>query len=411
MAELAEQFELHPNQIIQFRQHAVENMAGLFAKEGAAKPKIGFRPRVDKLSVKKEIIAIDCTHLVKGKCGGFESYLFGLLDGLGQIKDTSICIFVLSSQKPYFLCYESAFKIYEVNITNSVSRIIWQNLILPLLFLRYSKILFPANFRPLFIFRPSVTVIHDLQYRYHPKYWGKLRLFYRRLFIPFAVIASSKIIAISDTVKQEIIEMSPRAKNKIEVIYNPVKLSSSILVRDKRFYKNIKNYFLVPSSLAPHKNITELLEAIQILSKEPNLPTFIFTGHFSLEEFLEKYTLNSKMRVMGYVEESLLGLLYKECKAVVLPSVYEGFGIPYLEALKFKRAVIASDIPITRELLGDEPFYIRPPFSRQEISNAILSFLDHDNTEKIEVSMPQDILSQVEPDFVARKYLNNLRSC
>ncbi len=360
---------------------------------------------------KKEMIAIDCTHLVKGRCGGFESYLLGLLDGLSQIQHPQISIFIMASQKKSFLYYESSFKIHEVNISNSFTRIFWQNFIFPFLSFKYSKLLFPANFRPLIIFRPSVTVIHDLQYRYHPNNWGSLKLLYRKLFIPFSILASTKIVAISNSVKQEIIDLLPMAGNKVEVIYNPIRLISNNIDKNEVILDGIEDYFLVPSSLAPHKNIYDLVEAIKMLGDEENSPKFIFTGHFSTQDFIDKYTPTSKIIVMGYVEQSLLSTLYKKCRAIVLPSFYEGFGMPYLEALKFNKPVIVSDIPIARELLGDAPSYISKPYTRQEIFSALLKYLESKQEVKSILPISNEVLARVNPQYVASKYLASMLSC
>ena len=113
-------------------------------------------------------IAIDCTHFVKGKVGGFELYLMNLLDGIFELNETAVTLYVRSDQADYFSKYSKKFTLEFISIKNVYKRILWQNIIFPFYSLRHSVILFPANFRPLVLFCKSVTVIHDIQYIYYP---------------------------------------------------------------------------------------------------------------------------------------------------------------------------------------------------------------------------------------------------
>ncbi len=177
----------------------------------------------------KQNYAIDCTHFVKGTIGGAETYLLNLLDGFIENNVNGITIFILKSQTTHFNKYEKYFNIITVNISNKYLRILCQNIMVTFQSRRFKVFLFPFNFRPILMLCKSATVIHDIQYIYYPSYWPKMMLYYRRFFIPYSIANSTKIITISNAVKNEI--LSNFSRDKIEVIYNPLKKIDNFLIR------------------------------------------------------------------------------------------------------------------------------------------------------------------------------------
>lgn len=327
-------------------------------------------------------IAIDCTHFVQGNVGGFESYLRNLLDGIAKINTQNITLFVLKIQKQHFQSYATCFEIKEVPAKNIIQVIAWQNIIFPLLSLQYDVVLFPSNCRPVLLFCKSVTVIHDIQYIHYPHYWSRLKLCYRKLFIPYSIRFSTQVIAISHTIKQEMNHHFRRSN--INVIYNAININSEESTPPLNL-RLPEQFFLVPSSLAIHKNIHQLVEAIRRLAVTSiTLPVFIFIGTYKKADFTET-VLPNHMVILGYVDTAVRNHLYSRCMSLVLPSIYEGFGMPYAEALLSNKPIIASDIPIARELLGENAMYIQPPYGPEQICLAIEQFLTH---------KPQDVSAQ-----------------
>jgi len=350
-------------------------------------------------------IAIDCTHFVKGKVGGFELYLMNLLDGIFELNETAVTLYVRSDQADYFSKYSKKFTLEFISIKNVYKRILWQNIIFPFYSLRHSVILFPANFRPLVLFCKSVTVIHDLQYIYYPGYWSYWKTFYRKVFIPFSIKHSNKVVTISNIVKQEI--MVNFFRSDIKVIYNPIVLKSFLSrIEDIKYKIPSEPFFLIPSSLLPHKNIVNLLTAIDELQYYKDVPKFVFVGSYEKKAFYQKH-ITPHIIVYGYVDIEHLNLLYRYCKAVILPSVYEGFGMPYVEALVAKKPVVASDIPIAREILKNEAIYIQKPFNSAKIKTALKKILSKD-FRYTEPAGCNDLLAQTKPSNVAYKYISLL---
>ena len=182
----------------------------------------------------KNKVLIDCTNMVHSKVGGFETYLFNLLDHLRDRTNIDFTLLVLKSEKHNFAKFDNCFIIQEVNIKNKFYRLIWFNFVLPLETLKYNLTLFPANFRPIFVPTKTITVIHDLQYLSLPKNWSILSFYFRKLFIPISIKKSTTLIAISYTTKYEIIK-NFKVSN-LHVIYNPV-----LITKLKKFYKITNN--------------------------------------------------------------------------------------------------------------------------------------------------------------------------
>ena len=359
------------------------------------------------MEIKKKI-AVDCTHFIKGRVGGFESYLLNLLDGLLDINELDITLYILSDQIENFKKYSNySALLIPVNLYNPYVRIAWQNFVLPIYSIKHSVILFPANFRSILLFCKSVTVIHDLQYIHHPKYWSFTKQLYRKLFIPYSILNSSKVIAISNTVKKDINDAFSRGD--VDVIYNPITMKQSLRKIDSTEFNFAKGaFFLIPSSLDPHKNIQNLLLAIDELDAQVDSPRFIFVGPYKASDFCLEYQ-NSKIEIMGYIDVALLNYLYSKCIAVILPSVYEGFGMPYVEALVARKVVIASDIPIARELLGEDAIYIPPPYEKNQILSTLDLFM-YEQRHHIDSSHTKALIQNTNPSVVAQKYIALLKS-
>ncbi len=258
------------------------------------------------------------------------------------------------------------------------------------------------------LFCKSVTVIHDLQYIHYPSYWSYIKLLYRKFFIPHSIKYSNQVVCISNTVKSEIQKNFHR--KEINVIYNPIKpkILSSAEWRVLNSFAPEK-YFLVPSTLHPHKNIPNLVKAIDELCLANDSPYFIFIGAYSNVDFPRNFK-SDKIIVYGYVEVEFLNSLYANCMGVILPSVYEGFGMPYVEALFAQKVIVASDIAIAREILNDGAVYIQSPFDSIQIQLALKRLMD--KTTPIPIHSDISALkAQTNPSFVASKYINVLGKC
>lgn len=205
---------------------------------------------------------------------------------------------------------------------------------------------------------------------------------------------SDYIITVSEFSKQCLLNNMKINEKKVEVIGNGWEHINDIdefdEKRDERIVKQ-QFYFFI-GSLFPHKNITWILKEAQLMKET----IFVIAGRMHYDFIKNVNGLFDNVIFLGYISDSYMKYLMKNCKALLFPSLEEGFGIPVLEAIALGTKVIASDIPIFRELYNNSVFYIDP---NDEAVNLDILLQN-------EVSDPQDVLSRYSWDVSAHKWIN-----
>ena len=186
---------------------------------------------------------------------------------------------------------------------------------------------------------------------------------------------ANKIIAVSNNTKKDLINIYSIPENKIEVIYHGNSLNS--IVSNNVLHKN--PYLLYVGKRNSYKNFMRLLEAYAMLKYNKDISLVCFGGgEFSKEEksFISKMKLENKVKL--YIgSDMVLSNLYTYAKAFVYPSLYEGFGIPLLEAMHYQCPIIASNSSSIPEVLGDAGVYFNPD-SVEDICLKIEKVLEDD---------------------------------
>ncbi len=220
-----------------------------------------------------------------------------------------------------------------------------------------------------------ISVIHDLCAYIYPNTMTKNQLFYSKLAIKSAVKNSDKIITVSNTVKEEILEIFNYKKSRISVVYNTsilpcIKLDETQKEKIFKDYNiNPQNYIISVATLNKRKNIDSLIQAYNKL----NVDNFklLLVGSNGNNRF---DVPNGNIIFTGYIDDTTLSILYENAFCFVFPSVYEGFGIPILEAQERGIPVIASDIKIFREIGDNSIYYCKPDYEniRKAIDNILI---------------------------------------
>ncbi|ARS37722.1 hypothetical protein CA264_04585 [Pontibacter actiniarum] len=220
--------------------------------------------------------------------------------------------------------------------------------------------------------RKRVTTIHDV---YHLAYQHTLTLpqkAYANFFIRAAVKLSNKLITVSEFSKSEIVRYTQASSESIFTIHNGVdteKFSEKRQISHKLLNKQASKYILYVGNVKPHKNLVTLLKAYsQIQQYDVSCKLLIvgkkegfITSDNQIATLLKQNTiLNEGVVFTGFVEEDLLPQLYQNAVALVVPSVYEGFGLPSLEAMASGCPVIASTAASIPEICGDAAMYFDP---------------------------------------------------
>lgn len=321
--------------------------------------------------IKKKIIAIDGTAYVEGRAPGFNNFLLTLLEGASKnwTLNYEILLFVREDQLSSFLLFENVFNVKAVKFNGVIARFFWQNFILPFLSPEYDLILFPANFAPFLSVKEYVLVIHDLNYLSFPGNYSFLSYFGKKALTKKSIVGAKRCVVISNQVKIEVFTYCGVTPTVIHNMVRAPKLNFDRTLLPSEL-EHAPSIIIVPSSLAVHKNVYSAYDAALGIVKADSNITFVFFGGWSVSEFRIKEP-HSRILVLGYVSQNIKDALFSICRSVLVPSVYEGFGIPYIEALLIKRTLICCDIPIAREVAGSSPIYINAPYGAPEIADAI----------------------------------------
>ena len=222
---------------------------------------------------------------------------------------------------------------------------------------RNSLIINFSNTLPIF-YRNKIVTIHDIIHLKFPVSYS-YRKYYKIVF-PLMLKYSKQIITVSEFSKREIANYYGINEEKISVIYNGV----SEKFKPRKTH-TMEKYILGVSSIACHKNFINLIKAYQKL-KTKNIKLYIVGGlndkifGKDSRRIIESVKGNENIKFLGRVTDDELIELYSNALCFVYPSVYEGFGIPPLEAQACGCPVIISDIPVFKEIYGDSAVYFNP---------------------------------------------------
>ncbi|MFZ2153264.1 MAG: glycosyltransferase family 1 protein [Microgenomates group bacterium] len=246
---------------------------------------------------------------------------------------------------------------------------LWTRFALPLkLFTQQIKLDYffsPSHYSPLFSPCPTIPTIHDLGYLDSLDQFNKKDIYQLVNWTRQSIQKAHHIIAVSEFTKNEIHRIYHIPLTKISVIPNGVGdiPQFSTLAQKKVLKKfNINSpYFLTLGTLKPNKNIPFLLSAFSQTNEKllviAGKKGWLFNDIFTI---VKKLKLQKRVIFTDYITENEKWILLKNATATVLPSTYEGFGIPAIESLYSGTSVIASDIPAYRETLSHDVTYIDP---------------------------------------------------
>ncbi len=253
----------------------------------------------------------------------------------------------------------------------------------------------PTHYSPLMINCPQVIAVLDVSYKYFPELFKKKDLFKLRWWGGYSIKKARKVITISQSSKDDIMKEYGISERKISVINVGVKtLQASKMTKEELFTKyNLSYpYILFVGTLQPRKNITRLIEAYSQIASNGNRinsnEELVIIGRrgWQFDEILsapEKYGVTRKVHFLEDVTDDDLPLFYKHAEVFVLPSLYEGFGLPVLEAMKYGCPVITSSVSSLPEAGGDAALYVDPK-SVEDIASKIKKVLaDKELREKM----------------------------
>ena len=224
---------------------------------------------------------------------------------------------------------------------------------------------------PLFSVRANkiVTTIHDVYHLTDGASISFLKKKYAKLLFNNAVKKSSLILTISEFSKKEILKFTKADSQNIALVYCGVKRSFFENPKSGNNLKLPENYILYVGNIKPHKNLIVLLQAYATFSEEFKAKhPLVFIGKRdgfitqdnTIQNFIDLNHLQKHITFTGYVNDSEIPEIYKKATLFVFPSLYEGFGLPILEAFATRKKVISSNAASLPEVGGNAAVYFDP---------------------------------------------------
>ena len=264
---------------------------------------------------------------------------------------------------------------------------------------------FPHFNVPLLYRKKFIVTVHDLILFHYPTvrnttlnkfvYWFKLLMYH--LVIRSTIRRSNLVIAISKFTKNDLITTLKTPSQKIEVIYEGAEFNLNkeynILKQQKntflKKYGIIKSYLLYVGNAYPHKNLERLVLVFKKLVQNGFDKQLVLVGKNDyFYQRLKKFIQNNKIKqvvVTDYVDDIDLEQLYQKAEVFIFPSLYEGFGLPPLEALGYGLPVISSNKSSLPEILEDKVMYFNPE-SKEDMAKTILKHNQQIKISRVDIA-------------------------
>lgn len=264
----------------------------------------------------------------------------------------------------------------------------------------------------------SIVTIHDLIFKVYPETYSFLdRKIYDFKF-KHSCVHADKVIAISNNTKKDIIRFYNIDPDKIEVIYQSINPLFFHPKGEKEKNKTLKqynipnDYLLCVGSIEKRKNVELIIKAYEHLKPDCKIPLVVIGRGKEYKQqvvdLINRQRLKNKVLFIDYLDDNHhLASIYQSAKALIYPSLYEGFGLPIAEALLSKTPVITSQVSSLPEAGGPDSYYIDPT-KPVELAEAITSVL---SDSELNNRMKENGYDYAIKTFSAERVTQQLMSC
>ena len=229
-----------------------------------------------------------------------------------------------------------------------------------------------------------VVTIHDLVWKHAGKTMRPLNRWAEKCLMPDAIRLADRIMADSHSTADAIASEFPWATDRIRVVHLGAAAMPEPLGFDTLKPMGIdRSYFLFVGTLEPRKNLLRLLEAYASLDEVIRKQTLLVIaggkgwGGEDMTSLIHSLDLKDSVRLTGYVSEQQLSTLYAHARFLAMPSLYEGFGLPLVEAMSFGVPVLTSSCSSLPEVAGDAGILV-DPHNTNSIASGLLQMLTND---------------------------------
>lgn len=337
-------------------------------------------------------IGINLLYINPKLAGGSVTYALKLIKEISLLDTQNKYVIYINKE-----CQSINFEVgnnFEIRVLNfqysSVYlRYFWEQIILPFYVFRDKiDLLHSLGYvTPLITTAKKIVSILDINYKGHSNNMSASKRFLLGSMVNLSAMFCSKIITISEFSKRQIVKYTSTKNEK--VIVTLLSGSSDVLLEDIQKTKTLlqkynifTNYIVAFSSPSPHKNIERLIDAVSEILKNKSDLKLVLVGHQHKSEILikriEEVNLQDKVIFTGFVPDEDIQPLMANAKLFVFPSLYEGFGIPLLDAQACQVPVVSSNAGSLREVGGDAALYFDPE-NTIEMSDVISKVLESDS--------------------------------
>ncbi|MCS7071531.1 MAG: glycosyltransferase family 4 protein [Anaerolinea sp.] len=306
-------------------------------------------------------------HLLSSRAGyrkaGIHSYIEGLLNHLAAAAPAGWQFTAMTGRAFAGKFPEVATCRSRIDTESPLRRIVWEQLIQPAAMRRFDLVHALAFIAPVIATRPYVVTVYDLSFIHYPERLPASRRLYLQTLTGPTCHRARRVIAISESTAHDLTDTLGIPPDKIDLAppgYDPTvfhPLDPAVVAEFRRRHHLPDAYWLFIGTLEPRKNLVTLLEAYARLTPSERLPLILGGGkgwdYEPIFTAVERLRLTDWVRFPGFIPDSDLPFWYNGAQVFVYPSVFEGFGLPVLEAMACGTPVIGADVSSVPEVMGE----------------------------------------------------------
>jgi len=251
---------------------------------------------------------------------------------------------------------------------------------------------------------PQCIVVHDIGIIHQPKFYKKSHVLFYKRYIPKFLKKATQIATVSQFSKQDLVRKYKVSPEKINVVYSAVKetfqpVPYEVKQATKDQYSGGKEYFIYAGAIHPRKNLVNLLKAFSIFKKrQQSSMKLVLAGRMAwkndeFNQLLKTYKYREDVILTGYIEENELARLVASAYALVYPSLFEGFGVPVLEGMKWRVPALTSINSSMQEIAEDAGLFFDPA-DFQDIADKMMLIYKDENLRSRLIEKGKDVAAK-----------------
>jgi glycosyltransferase involved in cell wall biosynthesis len=270
----------------------------------------------------------------------------------------------------------------------------------------------------------AVAVIHDLQFRHLPRFFSPVKRCWLDGCHRWTLSKCDAVATISYAVRDDVLNRyGAKWESRVHTIHNPVALERFDGAADVDQFTRGRPYAMCVAMDRPQKNLHTLIRSFHRIKDRFPDHLLVMVGQLrrlrparreksaeiasempATEDLVRTLGLDDRVVITGFVTDAQLGALYRGASAFVLPSLFEGFGMPAAEALALGAPALVSDLPVLREVTLDGAQFVRDPSNVDGLAEQLAAILDNVPLARPPAELSQRIRKHYSPRTIARQY-------